>query len=81
LGEIKGRPRAGGSTWQSIVRRAATIETDYLNGEIVLRGRQVGMPTPVNELLQVLAHETLRSRRSPGWLSADEVLARLRRQG
>ncbi len=77
IGEIDGRQRAGGSTWQSIVRGAGSIETDYLNGEIVLRGRQVGVPTPVNELLQALALETLRDRHSPGWLSPDEVLARL----
>ncbi len=77
IGEIEGRQRAGGSTWQSIVRGTGTIETDYLNGEIVLRGRQVGLPTPVNELLQALAHETLRDRHAPGWLSPDEVLARL----
>jgi 2-dehydropantoate 2-reductase len=77
VGEIEGRERAGGSTWQSVVRGAPTIETDYLNGEIVLRGRQVGVPTPVNQLLQALARETLRDRHAPGWLSADEVLARL----
>ena len=42
------------------------IETDYLNGEIVLRGRQVGVPTPVNELLQGLMREMLRDRHAPG---------------
>jgi 2-dehydropantoate 2-reductase len=78
VGTIEGRERSGGSTWQSIVRGTGTIETDYLNGEIVLRGRQVGVPTPVNELLQALMREMLRDRRPPGWLSPDEVLARLR---
>ncbi len=77
VGEIEGRQRAGGSTWQSIVRGTGTIETDYLNGEIVLRGRQVGVPTPVNELLQALAHQTVRDQRPPGWLSPGEVLGRL----
>jgi 2-dehydropantoate 2-reductase len=77
VGEIDGRPRAGGSTWQSVVRGAASVETDFLNGEIVLRARQTGVPAPVNALLQNLAWETVRQRREPGWLSADAVLARL----
>jgi 2-dehydropantoate 2-reductase len=53
--EIGGRPRAGSSTWQSLARGAAAIETDYLNGEIVLQGRLHGVPTPVNRALCELA--------------------------
>jgi 2-dehydropantoate 2-reductase len=75
--EIAGSARGGGSTWQSIVRGAGSVETDYLNGEIALQGRLVGVATPVNELLQSLARETVRDRRRPGWLSAAEVLARV----
>ena len=52
VGGIEGRPRAGGSTWQSVARGAGSVETDYLNGEIVLLGRQFGVATPVNALLQ-----------------------------
>lgn len=48
---VAGRERGGGSTWQSLARGASTTETDYLNGEIVLLGRQHGVPTPVNALL------------------------------
>ncbi len=77
VGEIDGRPRAGGSTWQSVARGADTVESDYLNGEIVLRGRLAGVPTPANELLQALARETVRDRHDPGWLSAADVLGRL----
>ncbi len=77
VGEIAGHPRGGGSTWQSIVRGAARVETDYLNGEIVLLGRLVGLPTPVNELLQELGRETVRDLHAPGWLSTEDVLARL----
>ncbi len=77
VGEIAGRPRAGGSTWQSAVRGTGRIEVDYLNGEIAMRGRLLGMPTPVNELLQALAWETVREGRQPGWLMPQEVLARL----
>jgi 2-dehydropantoate 2-reductase len=79
VGEIAGRARAGGSTWQSVARRAGSVETDYLNGEIVLQGRQIGVPTPVNDLLQSLAGRTVREGHSPGWLSAADVVAQIRR--
>ena len=35
-----GAERRGGSSWQSLERRLGTIETDYLNGEIVRLGQQ-----------------------------------------
>ena len=77
VGEIAGRPRAGGSSWQSVVRGTGRIETDYLTGEIVLRGRQAGVATPVNALLQSLARQTVAAGHRPGWISAREILARL----
>lgn len=77
VAEIAGRQRAGGSTWQSVVRGAGTVETDYLNGEIALQGRLVGVATPVNELLQSLARQTVRDGRRPGWLSAEDVSAQI----
>lgn len=45
-------PREGGSSWQSLRRRTGRVESDFINGEIVLLGRLYGVPTPVNELLQ-----------------------------
>lgn len=74
---IDGQRRGGGSTWQSFARGARAIETDFLNGEIVLLGRQHGVPTPVNELLQGLARELALAGAAPGSISADDVLARL----
>ncbi len=52
LGPIEGASRGGGSTWQSLARGQGTVETDFLNGEIVLLGRLHGVPTPLNERLQ-----------------------------
>ena len=52
---IDQRRRPGGSTWQSLAR-GASVEVDYLNGEIVLLGRLHDVPTPVNELLQHATH-------------------------
>jgi 2-dehydropantoate 2-reductase len=45
----------GGSSWQSLARGTGSIETEFLNGEIVLLGGLHGVPTPVNALLQRLA--------------------------
>lgn len=62
---IDGATRAGSSTWQSLAR-GRTLETDYLNGEIVLLGRIYGIATPVNELVQRAAAAAVRARRAPG---------------
>jgi 2-dehydropantoate 2-reductase len=71
------RSRGGGSSWQSLERATGNIETDYLTGEIVLRGRLHGVATPANALLQRLANQLARERRPPGaWPEAD-VLALL----
>jgi 2-dehydropantoate 2-reductase len=74
---IDGAKRPGGSTWQSLARGHAALETDYLNGEIVLLGRLHGVPTPVNEALQALAAEAGRTRAAPGALPLAELIARV----
>ncbi len=72
IGAIEGRTRGGGSSWQSLTRGAGSIETDYLNGEIVLLGRGHGVPTPVNEVLLREANAAARTGRPPGsWAPAD----------
>jgi 2-dehydropantoate 2-reductase len=72
---IDGAARAGGSSWQSLTRRTGTIEADFLNGEIVLLGREYGIPAPVNEALQRLANSAARERRAPGFMTPAQVLA------
>jgi 2-dehydropantoate 2-reductase len=73
-GEVDGHSHQGGSTWQSVMRGAGSVETDYLNGEIVLLGRELGVPTPYNELLQNVTYETVLGGHEPGWRSARELL-------
>jgi 2-dehydropantoate 2-reductase len=75
VADIDGRERAGSSTWQSLARGTGAVETDYLNGEIVLVGRLHGIPTPVNAALCRLAAEQARGGAAPRELSADDVLA------
>lgn len=75
---VKPRTRAtGGSSWQSLARGLGSIETDYLNGEIVLLGRLHGVPTPVNALLQTLAWEAALTGARPGSVPVAELRARL----
>lgn len=74
---IDGRERAGSSGWQSLQRNTGTVESDYLNGEIVLLGRLRGIPTPANALLQRLAKQCAREHRPPGSMAPEEVIALL----
>ena len=74
---VAGRRRAGGSTWQSLARGTGSLEVDYLNGEIVLTGRTVGFPTPINEMLQRASHEALRAGAGPASVTAKELIGRL----
>ena len=74
---IAGSLRGGGSSWQSMTRGTGSIETDHLNGEIVLLGRTHGVATPANALLQRLANEAARERRPPGSVSVKKVLSLL----
>ncbi len=72
--EIMGRPRGGGSSWQSLQRGTGNIEADYLNGEIVMLGRLNGVPTPVNERLQWRAREAAAAHTPPGAVRPEELL-------
>lgn len=70
---IEGARRDGGSTWQSLVRGAGSVETDWLNGEIAMLGRIHGVPTPYNIALQVTADRMARDRRGAGTLEPAEL--------
>jgi 2-dehydropantoate 2-reductase len=64
--DVAGVSRPGGSTFQSLVRGATTLEADDLNGEIVLLGRLHDIPTPVNAMLQRLALRLVAEQIPPG---------------
>ncbi|WP_022873294.1 ketopantoate reductase family protein [Nesterenkonia alba] len=63
------------STWQSFTRGASSHEADYLNGQIVLLGRELGVPTPVNAALQRALGEAWLHGQRPGEIPAAGVLA------
>ncbi|MEP6665399.1 MAG: 2-dehydropantoate 2-reductase N-terminal domain-containing protein [Nocardioidaceae bacterium] len=78
IGEIAGRPRHGGSSWQSLERRTGAIESDYLNGEIVLLGRRYGVESPANEVIRREATRYAREGLTPATAPAADLLAILR---
>ena len=66
--------RLGSSSWQSLSRGTGSIETDYLNGEIVRIAHEHGLPAPVNAWLCRLAREAVRDARGPGSIRAAELV-------
>lgn len=74
---VPGHDRSAGSSWQSMQRGTGDIETNYLNGEIVLLGRLYGVPTPANEACVVMAMQMLAENLGPGAYSADWLRAKI----
>ncbi len=77
VAEVPGVERAGGSSLQSLKRQTGSIETGYLNGEIVLLGRLHGVATPLNEALCELAEKLTREGIEPGSLTPGALRERL----
>lgn len=75
MAAVNGQMRGGGSTWQSVERGLPSVETDYLNGEIVRLGRLHGVPTPVNAAIQAAMREVIRRSRAPRTLDPADLLA------
>ena len=72
-GDVPGHARHGGSSLQSIMRGTGDIETDCLNGEIVLLGRLHGVPTPVNAAVQALGNRLVNENMAPGSMTIEEL--------
>ncbi len=75
---INGVRRAGGSTYQSLAT-GRSIETDYLNGEIVLIANTNGLESPVNALIQQTMNRVAARGGQPGSVDAASLLAELDR--
>jgi len=63
----------GGSSWQSLARGTGDIETDYLNGEIVLIARRNGMKAPINAGIARLARRAAAEGQAPGEITAEAL--------
>jgi 2-dehydropantoate 2-reductase len=74
IAAVDGQPRRGGSTWQSVERGLPTVETDFLNGEVVRLGRLHGVPTPVNAAVQARMREITRRSLPPRSLEPADLL-------
>lgn len=68
---------AGSSTWQSLARGQGTVESDFLNGEIVRLAARLGTSAPVNAALARIASEMAANREPPGKYTAAELRALL----
>jgi 2-dehydropantoate 2-reductase len=69
----------GGSTWQSLARSTGNVETDYLNGEIVLIARQHGLDAPLNARIASLVRQAAVRGDRPGTMGVEELRERLTR--
>jgi 2-dehydropantoate 2-reductase len=74
---IDGRERVGASTWQSVQRGAVTVESDYLNGEVVRIARLNHRSAPINELLRRLSNEIAWSSGARGAMREEEFFGLL----
>jgi 2-dehydropantoate 2-reductase len=63
----------GGSTWQSLMKGATTLETDYFNGEIIMLGRLHNVATPTNAFLQRYMLRMLTEGRRPGETTVEQL--------
>ena len=70
--DILGHKRPGSSSFQSLVR-GRDLETDYLNGELVLLAREQGRRAPIAQALADRARRAARAGIDAGSLDADDL--------
>ncbi|BEP13120.1 hypothetical protein acdb102_14310 [Acidothermaceae bacterium B102] len=73
---VAGQSRPGSSTWQSLARGAG-LETDFLNGEIVLLARLLGARAPLNAAVTARAHRAEADGIAPGSLDDHDLAGTL----
>ncbi|MFC2007666.1 ketopantoate reductase family protein [Chloroflexota bacterium] len=61
------------STWQSLARGQGTIETEFLNGEVVRLARKLGLEAPINQKLLSITQEMAANREPPGKYTPDQL--------
>jgi 2-dehydropantoate 2-reductase len=75
---VEGEPaELGGSSWQSLARGSTSIESDYLNGEIVLIAREHGGTAPLNQVVQGLVRAAVAAGAGVGSMTLEQLEAAL----
>jgi 2-dehydropantoate 2-reductase len=65
------------STWQSLERQQGTVETEFLNGEIVRLAEKLGRSAPINEKLLQISQEMAINHEKPGKYNVNQLQALL----
>ncbi len=68
---------AQSSTWQSLARNQGTVETEFLNGEVVQLARKLGQQAPINEMLLRISQEMAINHEPPGKYTPAQLSALL----
>jgi len=76
---LRGRleTEAQSSTWQSLARKHGSVETEFLNGEIIRLAGKSGRRAPLNEALLRISEEMAASREPPGKYPPSQLSALL----
>jgi 2-dehydropantoate 2-reductase len=64
---------AQSSTWQSLAREQGTVETEFMNGEVVRLAASLGKKAPVNEMLLNITKEMAVKKEHPGKYTAQQL--------
>jgi 2-dehydropantoate 2-reductase len=68
---------AQSSTWQSLARHQGSVETEFLNGEIVRVAERLGLEAPLNKKLVAITRAMAENHEPPGKYTADQLSAML----
>ncbi len=66
------------STWQSLGRQQGSVETEFLNGEIVRVAKRLGKSAPINETITRICLEMAAKKEKPGKFSSAQLREMLR---
>ncbi|MFC1974712.1 ketopantoate reductase family protein [Chloroflexota bacterium] len=69
--------KAQSSTWQSLARKQGTVETEFLNGEVIRLAKKLGHQAPINEILLRISQEMAANHEPPGKYTPAQLMVQL----
>ena len=69
--------KAHSSSWQSLKRKQGSVETDFLNGEVVRLAKKLGKEAPVNNKLIQIMQDMAANGEEPGKYTITELAKEL----